>query len=158
MIELSDKSSLLIVRPSILNVITLSIVSRSPKIKWPYRYHLCLEPILFFSFFFSNSGAWSSHVSTPSPWSSLHVAISIHECHLAPSLELDQPISNPHFEHRVSPNMFHQLTKTKLGLLGALLCFKGKKQKNLEEWGMDRGGMGARHGSQNLIVSHSSLM
>jgi hypothetical protein len=42
--------------------------------------------------------------------------ISIHECHLAPSLGLDQSISNPHLEHRVTPNRFHQLTKTKLGL------------------------------------------
>ena len=55
------------------------------------------------------------HMFTPSPWSSFHVAISIHECHLAPSLGLDQPISHPHLEHRVSPNRFHQFFKTKLG-------------------------------------------
>jgi hypothetical protein len=51
------RAPLLIVRPSILSVITLSIVSRSPKTKWPYGYHLCLEPILFFSFSFPKSGA-----------------------------------------------------------------------------------------------------
>jgi hypothetical protein len=55
-------------------------------------------------------------MSAPSPWTSFYVAISIHECHLAPSLGLDQPISNPHLEHRVSPSRFHQLIKTKLGL------------------------------------------
>jgi hypothetical protein len=57
----------------------------------------------------------SARSLSPSSWSSFHVAISIHECHLAPSLGLDQPISIPHLEHRVSPNRFHQLTKTKLG-------------------------------------------
>jgi hypothetical protein len=53
------------------------------------------------------------HMSTPPAWTSFHVAISINECHLAPSLRLDQPISNLHLEHRVSPNRFHQLAKTK---------------------------------------------
>ena len=42
---------------------------------------------------------------TPSPWTSI-----------APSLGLDQPISISHLEHRVSPNGFHQFTKTKLEL------------------------------------------
>ena len=61
------------------------------------------------------------HMSTPPPWTSFHVAISIHKCHLAPSLGLDQPVPNPHLEYRVSPNRFHQLTKTKLGLSRVLI-------------------------------------
>ena len=82
----------------------------------PIEITFALSPFCFSLSSFPNPGAWSSHVFTPSPWSSFHVAISIHECHLAPSLGLDQPISHPHLEHRVSPNRFHQLAKTNLGL------------------------------------------
>jgi hypothetical protein len=75
-----------------------------------------LAHFLFLCLLFQGPELDHHHMSTPSPWTSFHVAISIHECHLAPSLGLVQPISNPHLEHRVSPNRFHQLTKTKLGL------------------------------------------
>jgi hypothetical protein len=80
---------------------------------------LCLRPILFFSFFFSKSGAWSSsHVII----SSFHVIISIITCSSSTpwtsSCNINYPkhISMSHLEHRVSPNRFHQLSKTKLGL------------------------------------------
>jgi hypothetical protein len=81
---------------------------------------LLISTLPWAHFVFSLSSFLSSeidhhHMSTPPPWTSFHVAISIHECHLDPSLGLDQPISNPHIEHRISPNRFHQLTKTKLG-------------------------------------------
>jgi hypothetical protein len=47
---------------------------------------------LFLFFLFQSSELDHRHMSTPLPWTSFHVAISIHECHLAPSLGLDHPI------------------------------------------------------------------
>ena len=97
-------------------MITLSIVSWSPKQNGPIHYTFALSPFCFFLFLlFKILNLDHHHMSTPSPWSSFYVAISTHECHIAPSLGLDQPISNSHLEHRVSQNRFHQLTKTKLG-------------------------------------------
>ena len=81
----------------------------------PIKYTFALSLFYFSLSSFPSPELDHHNMSTPSPWSSFHVAISIHECHLAPSLGLDQPISNSHLEHRVSQNRFHQLTKTKLG-------------------------------------------
>jgi hypothetical protein len=62
------------------------------------KYTFVLSPFCFSLSSFPSPELDHHHMSTPSPWTSIHVAISIHECHLAPSLELDQPISNPHSE------------------------------------------------------------
>ena len=98
-------SPLLIVRLSILNPLTPTWCLEW-KNKMALSIYLCLEPILFFSFFFSKSG----------PWSSSHVQHHHHGLHICSTLGLDQPISIPHLEHRASPNGFHQLSETKLGL------------------------------------------
>ena len=103
----SIRAPLLIVRPSILNVITLSIVSRSPKTKWSYRYHLCLEPILFFSFFFSKVRSLIT-IITCLPTSPR--TLSCFTTWIGPSYLVT------HLDERMSPTRFHQLSKTKLGL------------------------------------------
>ena len=112
MTELSSRDPLLIVWPSTLNVITLSIVSWSPK-QNPYLY-LCLDlhGVLFFSFFFSKLSTWSSS----------HVAIFIISCdhhhHLIATMRhtwMYQRISY-HISWQRLVHRFHQLSKTKLGL------------------------------------------
>jgi hypothetical protein len=55
-------------------------------------------------------------MSTPPPWTSFHVAISIHECHLTPSLWIGPSYLVTHLDARINLNRFHQLAKTKLGL------------------------------------------
>jgi len=98
--------SLFIVRLSILNPITPSMVSWLAKQKWPYPYNFALSPVLFFLFLHFQVG-----VLDPS-FGHLHH----HECHhLAPLLGVYQPISY-HLEQRVSTLRFYQLSKTKLGL------------------------------------------
>ena len=117
MIKLSDKSSPLnstTIYPKYDHTLCSVL---SPKTKWPYLLYLCLEPILFFSFFFSKvriliiTWVHQHHHDLYFMWPSPSMSATyLHH------FGLDQPISKPHLEHRVSPNRFHQLTKTKLGL------------------------------------------
>ena len=93
-------------------MITLSIVSWSPK-QYPYLY-LCLDlhRILFFSFFFSKLSTWSSsHVDI----SSFYVIITITWVPPCFTLGLHQP-SSYHSSWQRLVHRFHQLSKTKLGL------------------------------------------
>jgi hypothetical protein len=86
------------------------------KTKWPYKYHLCLEPILFFSFFFSKVQSLIIIC--------VHTTIMIFiSCgHLHPWVSpnsftwIGPSYLVTHLDARISPNRFHQLAKTKLEL------------------------------------------
>jgi len=118
MIELSDKSSplnIMTIYPKCDRTLYSVSITENKIALW-------LSPLswahfVFLFLLFQVPELDHHHMSTPPSWTSFHVAISIHECHLAPSLGLNQPISNPHLEHKVSPNRFHQFSKIKLGLL-----------------------------------------
>ena len=75
--------------------------------KAPIKFHLCLEPFLFFSFFFFKSRCLITIITFPptSPWTS-----SCSTTWIGPSYLVT------HLDARISPNRFHQLVKTKLGL------------------------------------------
>ena len=78
----------------------------SGKTKWTYQLYLFLEPILFFSFFFSKLEHLILNLVTT-------ITIIII---LAPPLGVYQPSSYTSLMTRVSTLRFHQLAKTKLGL------------------------------------------
>ena len=82
------------------------------KTKWPYEFHLCLEPILFFSFVFSKPEHLITMASPPSPWSSL----------FAPSLGMCFPIlmitRASRLAHRVSSIHQNQTRAFNLPLFG----------------------------------------
>ena len=86
----------------------------------------CLEPILFFSFFFSKSRSLITIITCPStsPWTS-----SCSITWIGPSYLIT------HLDASISPNRFHQLAKTKLGLstwhrwLGWMMSHHGGREK-----------------------------
>ena len=112
MTELSSWDPLLIVRPSILNMITLSIVSWSPK-QNSYLY-LCLDlhRVLFLCFFFSKLSTWSSSHVAISSFPMINIIIGVPPCF---TTWIRPPFLIYTLRSKVSPR-FHQLSKTKLGL------------------------------------------
>ena len=107
MIELSDKSFPLnstTIYPKCDHTLYSVLITKT---KRPYWDHLCLEHFLFFSFFFSKSRSLITIITCPqtSLWTS-----SCSTTWIGPSYLVT------HLDARISPNRFHQLSKTKLGL------------------------------------------